>query len=504
MKRNKIALSLITLLMTSSYVSAENKTYPPAIITTTNDSRLIKPLSIREPSLFNKMTNNNEIINPVIHEKQGYIIEHGNFKNAETKESGSIVIVSSPNGDIVAIVDSPDKRGLFSIDTERKLRFIAEEPSRLYKEDDVVPVNDSDFEKISSASSDNSKSIYDIEFLAGYSSYALKQLDTDPVGYALAQLETAREGLKNSNVNNVNLLLGGIVIFNKEGEGELSTSSEGLRYSQEVLQPFRALYQTDINMVFATVETGVSAGRAYMPGYTSINAWNTSLAFRHELGHNVGGNHCNDNGSDNYKFGYNNSLSRTFLCGNSSPYYSTPDVIDSNGLPLGDVRTADMARLWREQAARMANYNVALEGMKLIFASNGKSNSAELTIPLLVKTQRAGIIALDSDIGPTTLIDSFPGGYTVLNVPLTSGGEEYNVKFRAQRSIGSCNMTIMNSQIPCLDGLEMHFIFTYHPEDNKELPPSLYNGLLQLKAISVNNPEFSTPLNITIALDNTN
>ena len=110
---------------------------------------------------------------------------------------------------------------------------------------------------------------------------------------------------------------------------------------------------------------GEAGGRAFLGGYLSDNGLRGSsppvAVFRHEVGHNVGGGHCPGDSNIRgfpYAHGYNNGQrgQRTILCGNSLNMYSNPDILDSQGIPLGDPETADMARVWRERAETMSSH----------------------------------------------------------------------------------------------------------------------------------------------------
>lgn len=119
-------------------------------------------------------------------------------------------------------------------------------------------------------------------------------------------------------------------------------------------------YSPDLVAGFVKGTPGVdtAVGWAYVGGRYSINYINSPTVFRHEVAHNAGGSHCPDGKS--HRFGYNNGRVGTILCGNQVPFYSNPDLRDVQGIPLGDARTANMARVWRENAARMSAYSPAV------------------------------------------------------------------------------------------------------------------------------------------------
>ena len=98
-----------------------------------------------------------------------------------------------------------------------------------------------------------------------------------------------------------------------------------------------------------------AGGWAGVGGYSSVNSINSAAAvFRHELGHNIGSNHCTP-GILPYAAGYDNGNVKTHMCGNNINFYSTPLVNDEMGVPIGDAATADNARVWRERAATVSN-----------------------------------------------------------------------------------------------------------------------------------------------------
>lgn len=460
-----------------------------------------EPLAKSNAVMYAEITKNVTPIKTYLRQEQGYNIESGRYRDKKGN-IGSIIIVSARDGAATVIYDLPEKHEILTISSRGKHHVIPTKPAPMLNVDDTmvdkqaVPA-DKHAEITSLAGEQN------IEFLVAYSTYALRALgDIDPIAYALAQLETAVEGLNNSKISGVRLSLGAVGIFNTGVNYD--TSNSGLNAWQSLLNPYRRLYQTDMNMAITDVREGNVVGRAYLPGYTSVNYWSSPTVFRHELGHNVGGDHCNVNGTDDYKFGYDNGRSKTFLCWNSSPYYSTPNVKDDYGLPVGNAVTADMARLWREQASRMANYNTELPGEKLIFIGLGVHKTGMLTINTSNANPVAGFVALSPAIGPTVLAATPGGGFTQLNVPLKNRqGVEHSVTFRAQRRIGGCSLHPMNSITGCTGGGSLSLYLRYYPEDNDTLPKESYNGLLILHAKDNSDTTFNVPVNIPIAIDNT-
>lgn len=195
---------------------------------------------------------------------------------------------------------------------------------------------------------------YVVDVFAGYSESAAL-LAGDVEAHAQANLETVNTGLANSEVDTVYLRLVGAAVGGENPGIVTSVLDDAWGWFApeiEALAPdLIALFQTPTNA------PGSAGGWGSMPGRATVNGVEWATVFRHEAGHNSGGNHCfPDNG--NYKNGYNNSHWRTHLCGNDVNFYSTPLLTDDQGLPLGDPDEADMVRNWNEMAYTMANYNM--------------------------------------------------------------------------------------------------------------------------------------------------
>ena len=194
-----------------------------------------------------------------------------------------------------------------------------------------------------------------IDLLAGFSQKAADYIG-DHEAYALAQVALVNRALKQSQVEGVRIRLVGTQVIADDHPittdtlGKLSTLfRDGMRqYSPDLVAGF----------IMGTPGVDTAVGWAYVPGRYSINYINSPTTFRHEVAHNAGGSHCPDGKS--YRFGYNNGRVGTILCGNQVPFYSNPDLRDVQGIPLGDASTANMARVWRENAARMSAYSPAV------------------------------------------------------------------------------------------------------------------------------------------------
>ncbi|WP_165673712.1 carbohydrate-binding protein [Metapseudomonas otitidis] len=194
-----------------------------------------------------------------------------------------------------------------------------------------------------------------IDLLAGFSSEAAKFIG-DHEAFALTLVASVNRNLKQSQVEGVRLRLVGTQVV--PGDYPITTGS--LAQVSTLFRDGMRQYSPDLVAGFVKGTPGVdtAVGWAYVGGRYSINYINSPTVFRHEVAHNAGGSHCPDGKS--HRFGYNNGRVGTILCGNQVPFYSNPDLRDVQGIPLGDARTANMARVWRENAARMSAYSPAV------------------------------------------------------------------------------------------------------------------------------------------------
>lgn len=423
---------------------------------------------------------------------QGYTIESGNLSEPlKGKIDGSLVMVTDTDGAITAIVDRPGRRGTLYVDKAGARRFLEEPPYDYLKPDSV----EGTAETASASAGNKPDSTGEIDALVLFSTKALAALNADPVAFALAQLETSNLGLRNSQVAGVHLRLAGVRVT----ETDLPVDGNGLRVVQDMLTPLRPVYMHDINL--GNFENSPYAGMAYRPGGSNVNSIHYPLVFRHEIGHNVGGGHCHPDAGDNYKHGFKAGEGLTTnLCGNQLPYYSNPDV-RVDGKPIGNAQTANMARLWREQAGRLSGYSPAFEGQRMIFTSYARRS--RITIRFNSQQSRGGVVALSSEVGPTSLIQGGEG-MTRLRVKLQGGdGNLHPVNFRAFRLIDGCpELTVMNSYVVCQPNKTGHMLLTldYYTEDNPELAPGWYNGTMQLKAVAVDEPGWSQPILVSLAV----
>lgn len=425
----------------------------------------------------------------------GYTVESGTLveaKGAASEIVGSLVAVRSPLNAVTAIIDRPGKRGLLLVDSEGKRRFI-EEPAYDYLRADTLPGE----QENASVPAEASSAGHDIDALIAFSTKALDVLDSDPVAFALAQLETANLGLRNSGVEGVRMNLAGIVVTDTDH----GVDSAGLSATQAFMNPLRSTYLHDVNVGY--YDESPYGGMAYVPGYSSVNGIHYPMAFRHEIGHNVGGSHCYPDAGNNYRHGHQTADgAHTHLCGNNVPYYSSP-LVTLDDHPLGNAATADMARLWREQADRLSSYSPPFEGQRFT-AISGVLNVFAVT-PASGHTE-VGFVALSAEVGPTELDEGTPGNHTPLSVPLTgTDGVTRTVKLRASKTmLGICPYREMNESSSCGRFGVPILSLSLRQEDNPSLPRGWYNGAVRLKAVSrpvEGKPDWSLPILVSVAVE---
>lgn len=198
-----------------------------------------------------------------------------------------------------------------------------------------------------------------IDVLAGFSQGAVDYIG-DHEAYALAQIASVNRALKQSQVQGVRLRLVGTQVI--PGEYSITSGSAGgtLGKVSTLFAEGMKQYSPDLVAAFVRGIKGedTAAGWGYINGRYTVNYVGSAAVFRHEIGHNAGGGHCSD--GTHYRFGHNNGAVGSIMCGNNIGFFSNPDVKDIRGVPLGDARTADMARAWRENAARMSAYSASV------------------------------------------------------------------------------------------------------------------------------------------------
>jgi hypothetical protein len=174
--------------------------------------------------------------------------------------------------------------------------------------------------------------------------------------YAQMQVETVNTALRNSNIQGVYLRLVGVgqVPHNPGVIWNPLLADLKVWFKDEI-----ARLQPDL-IGMQQVNTGVAGEAAGWAGVggtsdTQVVGVDYPNAWRHEVGHNVGGMHCKEPGNTGYHYGCKVRQGRaTAMCGNDLAYYSSPLIRDEEGNILGTAEGQDMARVWRERMAEMA------------------------------------------------------------------------------------------------------------------------------------------------------
>ncbi|MNQ69892.1 hypothetical protein D3C85_845100 [compost metagenome] len=427
-----------------------------------------------------------DLIKPGVFERSssnvidGYTVESGNLLMPD-KSVGSLVTVRSGNGGLTAVIEQPGNNGLLVVKGEGESRFTPF-PKRDYSLPDMVVEDANTVVPKSPASAGP----YVIDMLIGYSRSAVEAAGGDAHANALAQVESVNLALRNSLVTNVSLKLVGVQVV-ENNYSITPGNNQTLGRLPEIFSEGMKTFEPDmVYGVFSGHPEDSAVGWAYAPGRFAIG-YVYGEAFRHEVGHNAGGLHCQHDGGGIVPYGYGFANGNTFTaqCGNSSPYYSTPDVRDAHGLLIGNTATADMARVWRENAARLSSYAPPFDGERMSLISIAGSSEAQFEIDMPARYQ-AGLVALDSAVGPIKLAPA-PQGYTRLTISMRSdSGDEREVYLRAERAIGECQSYAMNAYAACpFSGStadKIYFKLTFNADDNPALPRSVYNGALKLEA----------------------
>ena len=188
---------------------------------------------------------------------------------------------------------------------------------------------------------------YVADLFVGYS-YEASVIANDIDAHALSLVEMVNNGLTNSLVDNIYIRLVGTAISEHNPGVVTSVLGNVWTWFADEIALTGADYVASIQV--PTGGPNEAGGWAGVGGYSSVNSINNAAGvFRHELGHNVGSNHCTP-GILPYASGFNNGNVKTHMCGNNINFYSTPLVNDEMGVPIGDAATADNARVWRERA----------------------------------------------------------------------------------------------------------------------------------------------------------
>lgn len=420
----------------------------------------------------------------------GYTVESGALIGA-SGESGALVLVRSPQGSLTAFIDLDEKKGLLQVTADGQRSFEPDTGAD-FKQDDMVKKAEIAAQEAAASSTDGASETRYINVLAGYTQAALDARKVDPIAFAIGQLELVNLSLRNSDVRNLQLRLAGIRVVDES----IPVSAQGLERWFSELTMRSPQYNAGLSVGFSV--GGHSWGNAHFPGQTSVVSINSSTAFRHVVGHNLGGSHCFPEGGRHHKHGYDAGGGfTTILCGNGKAYYSTPDVT-VDGKSIGNPGTANMARLWREEARRLSGSFPNLLGPSMIVVS--PQNAAVLRLP----ARMSGVVANNADAGPTRLEYNNSTEPTLLTVQMTAqNGKTYPVRVRASRQIAGCpTPTPMNSYTVCHPwslGGEMTLSLSISALDNTRLPFGWLNGTLRLNQQTYNQELPSQPILVSLS-----
>lgn len=336
------AASLAALISACTHLVSPNTSAPRSWVVENVASKSTAELyaDVITPGVY-KRSNSKEI--------DGYAVESGNLMMPD-KSTGSLVAVRSKDGSLTAVVEKSGESGLLVINSKGESRFTPY-PARDYSLPDTVESSVA----TKQGAIDNSVAAgpYVIDMLIGYSRPAVVAIGGDAYANALAQVESVNLALRNSLISNVSMKLAGIQIV----EQEHPITTDTLNRLHQIFSTGISEYQPDmVYGVFGGHPDDSAGGWGHLYGRFAIGSA-YGEAFRHEVGHNVGGDHCHVPGGI-YNYGFANGKTYTAMCGNGNPYYSTPAVRDAHGLSIGDEATADMARVWRENAQRLSSYAI--------------------------------------------------------------------------------------------------------------------------------------------------
>jgi len=270
----------------------------------------------------------------------------------------AILVHNTATGKMVSIIEDIDKYYLIlPADGHREYRVIENEKGHL----DCQVVNT--ILKSNSANDDcnfcieqDAEGVFITDVFIAFTETSA-DMAGDKDAFAAAMIESVNAGLINSDIKELKLRLVGVGVTDNDPGLVRSVLADVQEWFADELSDSGA----DVIAAFInqTGANGESGAWGQQPGRISANNIIRPLSFRHEIGHNFGGAHCNpDNLVVSYANGFNNGGTSTHLCGNGANYYSNPDITDRSGNPLGEDGKADMARFIREQASFISSYRL--------------------------------------------------------------------------------------------------------------------------------------------------
>lgn len=452
------------------------------------------------PVPYTTLVGNAALTRVAAYEQNGYQVETDQVAVRDSLP-GALVTVRSADGSLYAIVDTPDKKGTWRIAVNGASTFVEDLPFKAFG-DDTLPGPAS--QPLGQPASQSEP--YKVDVLMGYSKASAVFLG-DPIAHALAQVAYVNLLLSNTRISGVSLSLAGVQLVD-----ENFTIDGTLGRVSTIFARGLADASADIAGAWSARNIRGAYGWGFVPGRYTSQTVHTSTTFAHEVGHNIGGSHCNT-GQASYAFGYNNGRSSTSLCGKSVPYYSNPQILDTHGLPLGDANTADMARVWRERASVMAGYASALPGVRLIVASVDANTSATLTLPT-DEGQSVGVVVVDAVTEGPRSLDGNATGYTRLVAKLSDKfGTLHDVVLRGERLTACSTRPIQYFPGCTASGGQIQLRISMLEADNPTLVGGMLTGKMGLRALDGNAAAWGSdvtvllsvnrPAKVAVDLDNT-
>lgn len=275
----------------------------------------------------------------------GYQVSSAMLRTTQEEYGGFIVVVTRGDGGFTALVNTAARKGLVLGKADGTQTFQEEMQTDEQRDDAIVdprlPAENLPRADVPSSPAEARQNVT-LTVLAGFSTASAQRVG-DPIAFAQAQIETLNMALRNTGVPHIRMALAGISIT----PVDYPPTAENLA-RVESLFPNHA--RADLVASFVSTWEGIN-GIAYLNGRTSMTHVASTSTFAHEIGHNIGGMHCPSPGGG-YHYGYSNGTYGSLLCRTSPEYllFSTPDKLGPDGAPMGNPLTADMARVWRENA----------------------------------------------------------------------------------------------------------------------------------------------------------
>jgi len=318
---------------------------------------------------------------------EAYQVSSSMLLDQDDKTAGFLVLVNGADGGFVALVNTPERRGVVIGKADGSQTFREEVRPK------EQPMDYIDGPQTSWSAGDAKPGVSDdqdvvLTVLAGFSEEAVRQVG-DPRAFALAQIETLNLALRNTGITHIRIALSGIettpidYVINGENLDKILTMFPNYPKADLVAGFFASEMQDNI------------VGIAYRNRNISMTNISTTDTFAHEIGHNVGGDHCYDGGPF-YHFGIKNERYGTLLCQGPQLVlaFSNPANRDPDGNPMGDAKTANMALTWRLTAPYMTSGQANDSGMPMLIYS--------------LMDKEYCVAALDRDLRPGTAVGLMP------------------------------------------------------------------------------------------------